>query len=832
MTSCATTTCGVGGWGGPLPGDPDNNSILTATPAFGGIDVSWTYPASNPEAVAYVQLYRGLSSIFANAILLATVGGNFFYDKSTSSQLIEYFYWIKIVSVNGTVGALIGPASAIAKPPIADVIEGLTGRIDSGLLAQDLKSEIDKITLNYTDLLNEVDSRIAANTALSAALAQVQSGVVQTLAFINEEITQRQEGDSSVVTQVNTIAAANANNLALIQQEQVARVDGDSANAALYTTLNSQVNNPTTGLPATRATLTNDYYTKADTNSAISSATLNLVSQTGLNTALSSYTTTASLQTNYFTKTQTNSAISSSATSLQATINTNHTTAMNAAAAAQTSANTANTLLSDISSDSLLTPGEKPVVVKEYNTLIAEQAGIQAQASSYGITTELTAYNNAVSALTTYLNGRTGWDVIPGSNVTIDGTTFRTNFQNVYTTRQALLNAIHARAKELADNAQGTANTVSANLTNNYLTSVETNSAISSAITTSQTTLNDNIASAQTTLQTNIDTVDGEVTQIGARYTAVVSVNGLIGGFGVYNDGSTIQAGFDVDEFWVGKTQSNKRKPFIISGGVTYIDEAAIEKLTFTKLRDTSGSFIVENGKVKADYLTVTNSITVPSVGGNIELGNDVGPGTGHYGLSLSHVDFNNIFLRRSDGVVFFRINDGGTNSLTFDSSSGILSISGTVQAESLSAQSMNVALRDVLETGSLTVPLKSIPGAFTDDNGSTQQYPAGTVFRTEINMLIATNTYDNYLVSTFRQQPFRATVTPTGVGTYSGGNGNFNISIDSEVMVSRRYSPGGVSSLNDTRVYIYVRGFIVTNDSIFNYFMLPTTLNWTLSRA
>lgn len=511
MTSCSTSACGIGGWGGPLPGDPDNNSILTATPAFGGIDVSWTYPATNPQAVAYVQLYRGLSSTFANAILLATVGGNFFYDKSTSASLTEYFYWIKIVSVNGTVGELIGPASAIAKPPIASVIEGLTAQIDSGLLAQSLKTEIDKIALNYQALLDEVDNRIAANTALSTALLQVQGGVTEALTFINEEITERQEGDSALVSQLNTVAAANSSNLALIQQEQVARVSGDSANAALYTTLNSQVNNTTTGLPATRATLLNDYFTKADTNSAISSATQNLVSNTGLTNALGSYTTTASLQTNYYTKTATDSAISS-------------------------------------------------------------------------------------------------------------------------------------------------------------------------AVTTSQTTLNGNITSAQTTLQTNINTVDGKVTQIGALYTVKVNTVtsdgvALVGGFGIYNDGSTVQAGFDVDAFWVGKTQSNKRKPFMISGGVTYIDEAVIEKLTFTKLRDASGSFIVENGKVKADYLTVTNNITVPSIGGNIELGNDVGPGTGHAGLSLSDTNFNNIFLRRNDGVVFFRVNEGGTNFLTFNSQTGQLDI-------------------------------------------------------------------------------------------------------------------------------------------------------------
>jgi hypothetical protein len=590
MTSCSTSVCGVGGWNGPLPGDPDNNSVLTATPAFGGIDVAWSYPATNPEAVAYVQLYRGTSSSFSSAILLATVGGNFFYDKSTSAELIEYFYWIKIVSVNGTVGELIGPASAIAKPLIATVIEQLTGQIDAGLLAQSLKTDIDRITLNYAELTGEINNRIAANNALSAALVQVQSGVDQSLAFINEEITSRQEGDSALVTQLNTVAAANQNNLALIQQEQSARVDGDSANASLYTLLNSQVNNPTTGLPATRASLLNDYYTKTSTDSAIASATSTLISTTGLDNALSNYTTTAVLNQNYYTKTATDSAISN-------------------------------------------------------------------------------------------------------ATLTLVSTTDLNNSLNNYT--------------------------LNATLQTDYYTRTATDSAISSAITTSQTTLNDSIASAQTTLQTNINTVNGKVTEIGALYTAKLSVNGLIGGFGVYNDGTTVQAGFDVDEFWVGRTQANKRKPFIISDGVTYIDEAAIEKLTFTKLRDASGSFIVENGKVKADYLTVTNNITVPSVGGNIELGNDVGPGAGHAGLSLSHVDFNNIFIRRSDGVTFFRVNEGGANSISFDSSSGVLAIKGVLSASQIAVGTAGTSTT-FFDPNQPTVPLNSNVNGFLAYNGDT----------------------------------------------------------------------------------------------------------------
>ena len=579
MTTCSTSACGVGGWGGPLPGDPDNNSILSATPAFGGIDVSWSYPATNSAAVAHVLLYRGISSNFNSAVLLATVGGNFFYDKSTSSQLIQYYYWISIVSVNGTVGALIGPASATAKSPIASVIEGLTDKIDAGLLAQSLKTEIDRITLNSAAILNEVNNRISSNTALSAALLQVQTGVTQSITLLNTEITQRQEGDSALLSQLNTVAAANSSNLALIQIEQTARVTGDSANAALYTTLNSQVNNPTTGLPATRAVLLNDYYTKADTNSAISSATTSLVSTTALNTALGAYTNTAALQSTYYTKTQTDSAISSATTTL---------------------------------------------------------------VSNSGLTNALGAY------------------------------------------------------------------TTTAALQNSYYTKAATDSAISSAVTTSQTTLNGNIASAQTTLQTNINTVNGKVTEIGALYTAKVTVNGLIGGFGIYNDGTTVQAGFDVDEFWVGRTQANKRKPFIISGGVTYIDDAAIEKLTFTKLRAADSSLVFENGKLKADYINVTQ----------ITGGSFVGyawPPAGQQGFFIGPGGF--LMGNANNGKYIQITEDGNFFAPGFSIINGNASFSGTLTANIVNTSNIvgsAVTSGHAVETGgtSVAVSINNSTGA------------------------------------------------------------------------------------------------------------------------
>lgn len=132
--------------------------------------------------------------------------------------------------------------------------------------------------------------------------------------------------------------------------------------------------------------------------------------------------------------------------------------AQTAANNAQASANAANATLANISSDDVLSAGEKGAVIQDYNVLTSEQAGIDAQATAYSVSR--TAYDNAISALTSYLGGLSpAWN-----NTSVDtpitGSTFRTKFADCYTTRQAVLNAIYAAAKALADAAQTTGNQI------------------------------------------------------------------------------------------------------------------------------------------------------------------------------------------------------------------------------------------------------------------------------------------------------------------------------------------------------------------------------------
>lgn len=444
--SCSTNVCGTGGWSGPKPGDPDNNSILTATSAFGGIDVNWSYPTTNPHAVAHTLLYRGLTPNFESAILIGVVAGSFYYDKQDNN--FTHYYWIRIVSVNGTEGELIGPASATARRTIEQTIEDLTGLIDRGVLAQSLKEEIDRITLNYNELTAEIANRLAGDEAMAALLGEVQNGLAESLAFIGAESQTRKENEDAFARQLNTIAAVNQTNAAAILREQEARVDGDTA------------------------------------------------------------------------------------------------------------------------------------IINQLEQAIA------------------TIGADIAAAIQTEATARVSGD-----------------------------------------------------------------QALASQVTTVQTTLNGNVASGQVGLVTKIEDLNGTVSNIGALYTAKVGVNGLIGGFGVYNDGTTVEAGFDVDRFWIGRTSSNRRKPFIIDGGIVYIDEGAINKLTFNKLRDTAGNFIVENGRVKADYLNVLEIM------GGVYTGYAWPPtnqGTGFYlgpnGFLMGNRQANKYFQITAEGNVYspgFNIVDG-----------------------------------------------------------------------------------------------------------------------------------------------------------------------------
>jgi len=213
------TVCGIPGWNGVKPGDPDNNVTLAARTVFGGIEVTWSYPASFPEAVAHTLLYRSTSSEFGTAIERAVVSGSQFQDNITVATTTRYYYWIKIVSVHGTVGERIGPASANAENRSDQYIEDLNKRIDEGLLSVTLREKIQNIIALGEQLVINIEERIAANSVLAGLIADVQSGLTASMTYINSEITNRKSADGAFINKLDTYATATDKSLAALFKE-------------------------------------------------------------------------------------------------------------------------------------------------------------------------------------------------------------------------------------------------------------------------------------------------------------------------------------------------------------------------------------------------------------------------------------------------------------------------------------------------------------------------------------------------------------------------------------------------------------------------------------
>lgn len=481
--------CGTGNWNGPKPGDPDtSNLILTATPAFGGVDLNWTYPLVNPHAVTYTIVYRSLLAEPDTKQFLVNWGSNFYYDKTDVSSATVYYYWIQMVSINGTVGELIGPAWAQARPLIADLMEELTGQIDAGLLAQSLKAGIDQLVTLDMAITKEGTDRLAADGLLGSIFNTIQADQTGLRTLVQQETSARTTANQAFVSSMNLLVASVGQNAAGIMQLSEAIVSNEAALAKSLLDVQAQIGTSIAG-------------------------------------ALTAYETAVDAQ----------SARSTLKNTIQAAYQ-----------------------------------GYVATVLNDYVT-VASSAGALASMKT-GIQSD---YKSAIaSALLSYETSTTA--------------------QQARSTLSSTIQAAYQGYVATALQA--------------YQTSADTNSALSTMQTTVQSSFQKQLASVQTTFTTQVATVNGVVTQLGALYTAKVDVNGLIGGFGVYNNGTFVEAGFDVDRFWVGRT-TNKVKPFIIENDEVFINEARINHLTFSKLRDESGSLIVQNGKVQAQYIDASNLV-------------------------------------------------------------------------------------------------------------------------------------------------------------------------------------------------------------------------------
>ncbi len=262
--------------------------------------------------------------------------------------------------------------------------------------------------------------------------------------------------------------------------------------------------------------------------------------------------------------------------------------ATNAASDAQDDANEALDQLTDIASDDILSPVEKPRVISDYNVIIAEQAGIDAQATAYSITAAKTAYDTAVAALTTYLATLTSpvlWSNLT-DNTDIVGTTFRAKFEDVYAKRQELLNTISAAARTLANSAQGTANSA--------LSTADTANSTANTANSTANTANSTANTALSGLSTKLNS-DARNVLAGAGGLATGTLN--------WNSSGVRTSGFGVGITQAGLVAYNS------SGATTFVLNGTTGDATFAgSLSAASGTF---TGTLTASAVDAVNTINI-----------------------------------------------------------------------------------------------------------------------------------------------------------------------------------------------------------------------------
>lgn len=206
------------------PGDNDGPSVetptaptnFTATGGFTSILLRWDFPTYGGHS--YTEIWRAETNVLGNASLLVNTN-SLNYSDIPGNNFTGY-YWARHVNQNGVEGPFHNTSGEL------------------GQTAEDVEFNI--------SVLNGKISDIHLNSYLG--------GQVDLIASTNDTLTEQQGIISRLEGDVNT------NHLSLVS-------------------LDSAFNDPATGLPATRATIANDYYTIALADEAIAASRLLLRSE-------------------------------------------------------------------------------------------------------------------------------------------------------------------------------------------------------------------------------------------------------------------------------------------------------------------------------------------------------------------------------------------------------------------------------------------------------------------------------------------------------------------------------------------------------------------------
>jgi len=318
------------------------------------------------------------------------------------------------------------------------------------------------------------------------------------------------------------------------------------------------------------------------------------------------------------------------------------------------------------------------------------------------------------------------------------------------------------------------------------------------------------------TVQQQFETIYG-AGGLRAQYSVKLDVNGYVAGFGLYNEGAGA-SGFIVraDKFVVGSAGSN-RTPFVVDGGVTYIDAAVIKDSTITAAKIAT---------LNADKITAgtigSQTISLNGVSSILKSSNYVAGSTGWQIRGDGYAEFRNVtirgFLNASDlsggtldasVVNVANLNAGSITTGTLDCAQfNVTNLSASsINTGTLNCSQFNVTNLSAssINTGTLNASLVNV----TNLNGSS--ITTGTLYADRIVAgSIDTPQIANNAVSYVTSGGISPTTVADRIGyvdiAVTGGvlSGQFFIQVNSEL-----------NEIAIVEVYLYIDGYLVDSRQI-----------------
>jgi hypothetical protein len=694
---------------------------LTASPTFTNVYLAWNgAPYRNH---AYTEIWRATTNNLGNAVLVGRSNTNLYADAAQEGQ--TYYYWIRFVSVANVTGpynSTSGTSATTATNP-ATLVTLLTGQITESQLYSSLATRISLIDAPAS-VVGSVDNRLAIvqaqvndllNTPQYSNTVSYASGSVVTynggLYQANQSTVGHLPTDTTYWTKIGDYSSLGG--AVAAQGTQISTLTTNlSAEVSDRKTLASQVNDPTTGLPATRASLNTNYYTKSGTDSAIAASATTLTSN--FNSTLTGYVTSAKLTQDYYTKTDTNSAISAatsslvSSTSLATTLvnyvtnstltnqyytKTDTNTAISSATSGLVSSTALTTALQSYVTNAALTSNY--YTKTDANTAIS--SATSDLVSTTALTTALSSYATNATLTTNYYTKTDTDKAISSSTSTVNA---RLNVNgDVYSSIVAAQNTASAKSASFVQSATPTATKVgdlwidtgNGNLLKQWngvswvAADDQRVGSTASSVTQISSRLNNVTGSNNgVTMEQQFYTNASQIGGLQGQYTVKIDNNGYVTGFGLasISNNGTPTSSFIVraDSFSIsnpGGPSIQPSTPFIVRTTGTTINNVYVPPGVY--LSDV----FIQNGTITdAKIATLTaDKITTGTLNASVSVNTGlIYGGVSDVGYAIGTSNFGTGFLLGSYGGAYQFFVGSPTQNVSWNGSS--LNIKGVVYAQ------------------------------------------------------------------------------------------------------------------------------------------------------